>query len=301
MSFVNGDIPRFLANGDGPGRVEVAEACGAVFGPAGTGLRLAERLPTADSLCSLKVARASKISGRKFSAAARRKRTALRSAESVRGDATRRRSALPPRRAPFGRKESPPWAGVPPDAVCPRLPERPYRTPPPPRSAASFPLPSDRAVSPRWKRPQDSLFGFLLSPGVVHSSPSNGKWGPPALGQHAGSMRCRWARLSRVDALCDRMERRRGGSHYGPPRCTSAQPFLQTLRPEGFRRATAENFRPEIFEARATLREQSGSTLGRRVYAQSVPVCQETRNVPISLMSLWDISGAMQARGTGWL
>ncbi len=39
------------------------------------------RLPTADSLCSLKVARASKISGRKFSAAARRKRTAFRFAE----------------------------------------------------------------------------------------------------------------------------------------------------------------------------------------------------------------------------
>ena len=37
-----------------------------------------------------------------------------------------------------------------------------------------------------------------------------------------------------------------------------------------FRRAAAENCRPAIFEARATLREQSGSTLGRRVYA---PVC----------------------------
>src|SRR3982751_7086083 len=35
----------------------------------------------------------------------------------------------------------------------------------------------------------------------------------------------------------------------------------------GFRRATAENCRPAIFEARATLREQSGSTLGRRVDA----------------------------------
>ena len=42
---------------------------------------LALRLPTADSLCDLKVARASKISGRKFSAAARRKRTAFKSAE----------------------------------------------------------------------------------------------------------------------------------------------------------------------------------------------------------------------------
>src|SRR5688500_3347992 len=33
-----------------------------------------------------------------------------------------------------------------------------------------------------------------------------------------------------------------------------------------------------------------------------VPVCySKMRNVPISLMSLWDISGAMQARGTDWL
>src|SRR6187397_2001328 len=57
---------------------------------------------------------------------------------------------------------------------------------------------------------------------------------------------------------------RRGGSQYGPPRCISAQPILQTSRPVGFRRAAAENCRTAIFEARATLREQSGSTLGRR-------------------------------------
>src|SRR6186713_3666021 len=63
---------------------------------------------------------------------------------------------------------------------------------------------------------------------------------------------------------------RRGGSQYGPPRCIPAQPFLQTSRPVGFRRAAAENCRPAIFEARATLREQSGSTLGRRVYAPEV-------------------------------
>src|SRR5688572_30321396 len=44
-------------------------------------LRPALRLPTADSLCDLKVARASRISGRKFSAAARRKPTGLTSAE----------------------------------------------------------------------------------------------------------------------------------------------------------------------------------------------------------------------------
>src|SRR5688572_4530906 len=39
------------------------------------------RLPRVDPLCSLKVARASKISGRKFSAVARRKPTGLTSAE----------------------------------------------------------------------------------------------------------------------------------------------------------------------------------------------------------------------------
>src|SRR6186997_3448840 len=32
-----------------------------------------------------------------------------------------------------------------------------------------------------------------------------------------------------------------------------------------FRRAAAENFRPEIFEARATLREQRESAVGRRI------------------------------------
>ena len=60
--------------------------------------------------------------------------------------------ALPPRRAPFGRKESPPWAGVPPDAVCPRWPERPSRTPPPPRSAASFPGAERSRMSPRVEK-----------------------------------------------------------------------------------------------------------------------------------------------------
>ena len=41
-------------------------------------------------------------------------------------------------------------------------------------------------------------------------------------------------------------------------------PFLKTSKPVGFRRAAAENFRPEIFEARATLREQRESAVGRR-------------------------------------
>ena len=45
---------------------------------------------------------------------------------------------------------------------------------------------------------------------------------------------------------------RRGKIPCAPSRCISAQPFLQTSRRAGFCRAAAENFRPEIFEARAT-------------------------------------------------
>src|SRR6186997_2893960 len=74
----------------------------------------------------------------------------------------------------------------------------------------------------------------------------------------------RVVRLPTADSLCDRMERGEEEAIYGPPRCLSAQPFLQTSRPVGFRRAAAENFRPEIFDARATLREQRESAVGRR-------------------------------------
>ena len=44
-----------------------------------------------------------------------------------------------------------------------------------------------------------------------------------------------------------------------------------------FRRAAAENFRPEIFEARATLREQRESAVGGRIgKPHMLPVCPET-------------------------
>ena len=49
------------------------------------------------------------------------------------------------------------------------------------------------------------------------------------------------------------------------------------LKAVRFRRAAAENFRPEIFDARATLREQRESAVGRRsAKPQEVPVCPET-------------------------
>src|SRR6186713_3051330 len=97
---------------------------------------------------------------------------------------------------------------------------------------------------------------------------------------------------------------RRGGSQYGPPRCIPAQPFLQTSRPVGFRRAAARKEMgtflisplrgqkgtdvlqvcplllgneecPHFFpEARATLRAQRESAVGRRpATLKSVPVC----------------------------
>src|SRR6188768_4389201 len=84
----------------------------------GTDLGWRSRLPRVEPLCSLKVARASKIAGRQFSAAARRKPTGLLvcqngCAEMHRGGPYR----LPPRRAPFGRRAAQP----PPGASAPTL------------------------------------------------------------------------------------------------------------------------------------------------------------------------------------
>ena len=67
------------------------------------------------------VARASKIAGRQFSAAARQKPTGLNVCRNGCADVHRGGPYwLPPRRAPFGRKENPPQAGVPPDSASPR-------------------------------------------------------------------------------------------------------------------------------------------------------------------------------------
>ena len=165
----------------------MAEACGTVSGQTGTGEVCALRLPTADSLCSLKVARASKISGRKFSAAARRKRTAFRSAEM----AARRCNAAAvgrfllaalhsvAKRVRHGQAYHP-TRSVP---VCPKtVPHASAAT-----IRSSVPVCRAIAVCPRgWKRSQDSVSWFLLSPGAVHSSPSSGKWGRAALASTRG-------------------------------------------------------------------------------------------------------------------
>src|SRR6187397_1655689 len=87
----------------------------------GTGSGVAD-VPSGGSSALLpQVARASKIAGRQFSAAARRKPTGLNVCKN--GCAEMHYGGpywLPPRRAPFGRKENPPQAGVPPDSASPR-------------------------------------------------------------------------------------------------------------------------------------------------------------------------------------
>ncbi len=214
-----------------------------------------------------------KFPGRKFSAVARRKRTAFTSAEmaALKCNAAARRGASSSPRSIRSQRES---------AMDRRTTRRalsPFARKTAPHASAatirsSVPhLSSHRGVSPRVEK--------IARPGVLVLAEAwsralfsqQRQTGTCCARQHAGTARCRWARLPRVDPLCDRMERGEEEATYGPPHCISAQPFLQTIRPVGFRRATAENFRPEIFEARATLREQSGSTLGRRVYAPVRP------------------------------
>ena len=104
--------------------------------------------------------------------------------------------------------------------------------------------------------------------------PASGKWARPALASTrgpcgAGGRAFRGLTRSATEWSAARRKPIRAAAM--PPR----SPILLALRPVGFRRATAENFRPEIFDARATLREQSGSTLGRREHQSlnSVPVC----------------------------
>src|SRR5678810_363442 len=85
----------------------------------------------------------------------------------------------------------------------------------------------------------------------------------------AGTVRCRWARLPRVDPLCDRMERGEEEAVRAAAMHFSAAIFADE-QARSFRRAAAENCRPAIFDARATLREQSGFALGGRVFQASL-------------------------------
>ena len=263
----NGDIPHFVVtNGDGSEGLRWRRRAVRSPGKRGRVRVGALRLPTADSLCDLKVARASKISGRKFSAAARRKRTAFRSAEmaALRCNAAARR-ALPPRRAPFGRKESPPWAGVPPDAVRPRLPgdrtARLRRHDPQLRSRLS----SHRGVSPRVEKIARLGVLVLAEPwSRALFSQQRRKWGRAALASTrgpcgVGGRAFRGLTRSATEwSAASRKPLRAAALHLSA--AISADVKARRLPTSDRRKFPSA----EIFEARATLREQSGSTLGRR-------------------------------------
>ena len=148
-------------------------------------LRFAGRLPTADSLCDLKVARASKISGRKFSAVARQNPARLTSAEMValRCNAAARMGFFLAALHSVAKRVRRGQAYHP-TRFRPRWPERPSRTPPPPRSAASVPDAERSRMSPRVEK--IARFGALVLAeplGVTCSFPSSGKWDRPS---HAG-------------------------------------------------------------------------------------------------------------------
>src|SRR4051794_14341967 len=64
--------------------------------------------------------------------------------------------------------------------------------------------------------------------------------------------RCRWARLPRVDPLCDRMERGEEEASTAAAMHLGAANFAD-VKAVGFRRANAENFRPRKFSKRARL------------------------------------------------
>ena len=168
----------------------------------------------------------------------------------LRGDATRRRSALPPRRAPFGRKESQPWTGVPPDALVPVCPETaPHASAATIRSSA----PCCRAIAlcPRgWKGSQDSMFWFL--PGL---------WSRALFSQHRqmgtrcfASTRGPCGAGGRAFRGLTRSATEWSAARSKPLRAAAlhlSAAISADVRPVGFRRAAAENFRPRKFSKRA--------------------------------------------------
>ncbi len=171
---------------------------------------------------------------------------------------------LPPRRAPFGRRAGQPSEGAPtgtarsPRAgkrdvpICPLLggectTPRP-RQEPEHRVLRSFP-PSGTCAIARQRGTKLRIVAAEACRTVFRAN---------------GDRPRRVVRLSTADSLCDRMER---GEEEAPDRRRGASPSPNSadVKAVRFRRATAENFRPEIFEARATLREQRESAVGRRI------------------------------------
>jgi hypothetical protein len=114
----------------------------------------------------------------------------------------------------------------------------------------------------------------------VRSFPSSGKWGPPTLASTRGPCDvggCAFRGLTRSATEWSAARRK-------PVRAAAlhlSAAISADVRPVGFRRAAAENLRPEIFDARATLREQRESAVGRRIgKTQPSPFARRPHRTP---------------------
>ena len=197
----------------------------------------------------LKVARASKISGRKFSAFARRKPTGLTSAEmaALRGNAAARSGFLLAA-APFGRRAGQPSEGAPTDtARSPRAGER---------GASPFAAAGRRAHDSRASaRTRTSSLAIFSTPGTHRDGSIMGTELRIVAAEACGAV-CgqtgtdarRVVRLPMADSLCDRMERGEEEADTGRRVASQSSQFLQTLRrvrlpTSGRRKFPSGNFR----------------------------------------------------------
>ncbi len=197
----------------------------------GDGLRgWRPRLPRVDPLCSLKVARASKISGRKFSAVARRKPAGL--------NVCRNGCAEMQCGGPHVASSSPRSIRSQSGSTLGRRAHRHRTVPACWRSSASPFAAAGRRVhdsraSARTRTPSLAIFSTL---GDITAMARQSGIG--AADRGGGGVRCglrangdrprRVVRLPMADSLCDRMERGEEEAPDAPPCCISAQPFLQT-------------------------------------------------------------------------
>ena len=302
----NGDIPDLLAKGDGPQRLRWRRRAVRSAGKRGL-LRLARCACPRLTLFAPSRSRARrKFPDGNFRRPLVGSLRALTSAKLVIGEASRRpvlassspRSIRSQRESTVGRRTTR-------RALSP-FARRPHRTPPPPRSAAPFPIPSYRGLSPRVEkiaRPDVLVLAEAWSRALfsqqrqMRTSALASTRGPCGAGGRAfrGLTRSatEWSGGEEEATTGRRIASQRGA-------------ISADDRPVGFRRANARKGNGDIPhfpskrgqtccrsvpfcppsgemrnvpisfpEARATLREQSGSTLGRRGHQppSPVPIC----------------------------
>jgi hypothetical protein len=181
---------------------------------------------------------------------------------------------LPPRRAPFGRRAGQPSEGAPTGTARSQLASEHSRSPftAAGRRVASFKGSARTRTPESWdlfhSREHAAMArerGTELR--IVAAEACGVVFGP------TGTDHCEWYACPRLTLFATEWSAARRKRPTAAVLPFSAAIFAD-VKAVRFRRAAAENCRPAIFEARATLREQSGSTLGRRVrQPQSVPVC----------------------------